>query len=204
MRRINLLPPEIAARRRARQKVGAFVAAGLALVVLLGGVYVFEDMRLRDERGRLEEQELTNRRLRAQVAQLAEFERIEAELTRKKQVLEELIREEVRWSVLLADISLVIPSDVWLTSLGGNVQAGGEAGAEATVGSIQMAGRTFAHLDVARWLTRLAGVTEFFFPYLSVSSKGELAGREIVNFSSSVGLSEESLRRNQEGAQRRL
>lgn len=202
IRRINLLPPEIAERRRGRQRRAAMAAAGVALVALYAGVYVLQETRLRGERDRLAEQQRTNAQLRAKVAELAQFESAEAELKRKEGLVGALTKEEVRWSVLLADVSLVIPADVWLTALSGTVQEQGEA-ATKTVGQITMSGTTFTHLDVAKWLTRLATAREFFFPYISLSAKATLFAIPIVNFNSTVQLSPSALRANQKGAERK-
>jgi hypothetical protein len=61
---------------------------------------------------------------------------------------------------------------------------------------------TFSHLDVAKWLTRLAGVDAFTDVYLSISSKAVIGPTSVVDFNSSVSLSDQALRRNQPGAGR--
>ena len=204
-RRINLLPQEHKQRRKARQSIVAAGAGVIALVVLLGLVYASQEVRLRSERNALAQQEIRIADLRAQVAELREFEELERELEEKSRLLADLSDQEVRWSVLLADISLVIPSDVWLTSFTGNVAATGEeTDTGFTAGQIQMSGTTFEHPDVARWLTRLDSVDAFVFPYLSLSAQAEIDSVDVVNFTTSVQLSPDALRRNQRGAVRSL
>ncbi len=203
MRQINLLPPEIAQRRRARQITLALGAAGLGLVALLIVVFLVQTARLSSERGRLEDVQRQNSTLRRQVTSLQSFAALQETLRNKEQLLGRLTASEVRWSVLLSDVSLVIPSDVWLTNFSGSVQAAApgtavRAGTAQPIGTIQVSGNTFTHLDVARWLSRLAGVREFVFPYLSLSSKAE----SIVAFNSSVQLSDAALRQNQPGGRR--
>lgn len=206
MRQINLLPSDIAERRRARQITLMLGAAGLALVAVLVLVFIIQAARLSGERGNLAEQERTNDRLQRQVTQLQGFAQLQTTLRTKEQLLGQLTANEVRWSLLLNNISLVIPSDVWLTNLSGSVQA--VTGPTPTptptgpVGTIQVAGSTFTHLDVARWLSRLSGVDEFLFPYLSLSSKTASETTSLVDFNSSVQLSQEALRRNQPGGRR--
>lgn len=205
MRQINLLPPEIAQRRRARQITLALAAAGLGLVAVLIIVFLVQAARLSGERGKLDEAKQRNADLQAQITSLQAFAIQQQTLRTKEQLLERLTANEVRWSVLLNDISVVIPSDVWLDNFSGSVQApapGAPAVADAPVGTIQVTGNTFTHLDVARWLSRIAGVREFVFPYLSLSSKSEEAGASLVTFNSSVQLSDAALRRNQPGGQR--
>jgi Tfp pilus assembly protein PilN len=204
MRQINLLPSEIAERRRARQITVLLGAAGLGLVALLALVFVVQAARLSGERGKLETQERNNDRLERQVRQLQGFAQLQATLRTKEQLLTQLTANEVRWSLLLNNISLVIPSDVWLTNFSGSVQpaTAGPATATGPIGTIQVSGSTFTHLDVARWLSRLAGVDEFLFPYLSLSSKTGTDAETLVDFNSSVQLSQDALRRNQPGGQR--
>jgi Tfp pilus assembly protein PilN len=207
-RRINLLPPERAEKRRARQITTTIVAAGVALIVLLGLVYAAEIVRLQGQKHALDTQQTTNAALQSQVAQLSQFQQLETQLQQRSTLLSNLTQDEVRWSVVLADISLVIPSDTWLTNFTASENASGTAqpapGTTGTtpLGSIQLTGTTFSHLDVAKWLTRLAGVDAFTNAYLSLSSKATIGPQPVVNFNSSVQLSDQALRRNQPGAER--
>ncbi|MFY9587728.1 MAG: hypothetical protein WAT66_09765 [Actinomycetota bacterium] len=201
MRQINLLPPEIAQRRRARQITVALGAAGLGLVALLIIVFLVQAARLSGERGNLEDAKRQNSALQRQISSLQSFATLQQTLRTKEQLLDRLTSNEVRWSVLLNDISLVIPSDVWLSNLSGSVQAptpGTPVTTNAPVGTIQVTGNTFTHLDVAKWLSRVAGVREFAFPYLSLSAKAATT----VTFNSSLQLSQSALRRNQPGGKR--
>ncbi len=206
-RRINLLPPERAEKRRARQITTTIVAAGLALVVLLGLVYGAEVVRLQSQKHALETQNTTNAALQGEVAQLSQFQQLETQLQQRTQLLANPTQDEVRWSVVLADISLVILSDAWLTNLTASENVGAAQAAPGTVGttvlgSVQLTGITFSHLDVAKWLTRLAGVDAFTNAYLSLSSKSTIGPQQVVDFNSSVQLSDQALRHNQSGAGR--
>jgi len=207
-RRINLLPPEREQRRRARQLTATIIAAGVALVVLLGIIYGAETLRAHSEQNKLKAQQAQNAALQSQVTQLSRFAAKEADLNQKTKLLSTLTADEVRWSVVLADVSLLIPSDVWLTNFTGSVSASVQnapgVAASQSIGTIQLTGVTFSHLDVAKWLTRLAQIEAFANPYLSLSSKGVISTTEVVNFNSNVQLSEDSLRKNQPGAERPL
>lgn len=198
-RRINLLPPDLAQRRRVRQIGAAIGAAGLALVAVLALVYVVQEVRLRGERSRLEEQRDRNAAISSEIATLRDFGEIEDALEARVKLIEDIAADEVRWSVVLADVSLVIPPDVWLTQFNGSI-AGGED--QTTLGSVEMNGTGFAHVDVATWLTRLERVEAFVFPYLSLSQQAQIGAQQIVNFNSSVQLGPGALRANQRGAAR--
>ena len=132
MRQINLLPSDIAERRRARQMTLLLGAGLLGLVALLVLVFFLQAARLSGARGDLEAQERANSRLERQVNQLQGFAQLQATLRTKEQLLGQLTVNEVRWSLLLNNISLVIPSDVWLTNFSGSVQAVAAAPGAAT------------------------------------------------------------------------
>jgi len=63
------------------------------------------------------------------------------------------------------------------------------------VGQISFSGFAFDHRDVALWLSRLEDVRGFINPWLSSSTKSELGTTTVVQFASSVDLSEEALAR---------
>ncbi len=205
-RQINLLPSDIAERRRARQITVLLASGGLVLIAILALIFVVQAARLSGERGKLEAQERSNTRVERQIRNLQDFANDQAELRTKQQLLGQLTAGEVRWSLILNNISLAIPSDVWLTNFSGSVQASTTAPpvAGAPVGTVQVSGKTFTHLDVARWLTQLSRIDEFLFPYLSLSSKSTTDTETLVDFNSSLQLTEKALRRNQPGGGRIL
>jgi type IV pilus assembly protein PilN len=207
MRQINLLPPEIAQRRRVREITLMIGAAGLALVGLLVVILLVQTARVAGERGKLRDVKRQNAQLQAKVNELEIVAQNQAELANKQKLLATLTQNEVRWSVILNNISIRIPSDVWLTSFSGAVSApAGPAAATTSFGTISLAGTTFTHLDVAKWLSRLEGINEWAFPYLTLSSKAgsDETGQVTVNFNSTVELSSGALRRNQQGGVRAL
>ena len=208
MRQINLLPPEIAERRRAKEITLLIGAAGLALIALLLLVFGVQTARLAGERRHLADAKKQNAALQQQVNELQTYADLEQTVQTKQQLLVSLTQNEVRWSVILNDISLVIPTDVWLTTFTGSVQAttGGTTGqGNVPLGTLSLSGSTFTHLDVAKWLSRLAQVREFTFPYLTLSAKSSTTtpgAQQLVTFNSSVELSSAALRRNQAGGER--
>jgi Tfp pilus assembly protein PilN len=207
MRQINLLPPEIAHRRRVREITLMIGAGGLALIGLLILILLVQTARVAGERGKLRDVKKENATLQARINELQIVAQNEVELATKQKLLTSLTQNEVRWSVILNDISIRIPSDVWLTSFSGAVSAPqGPTTTTTSFGTVSFAGSTFTHLDVAKWLSRLEGVNEFSFPYLTLSAKAGSSetGTETVTFNSTVELTGGSLRRNQPGGVRTL
>jgi Tfp pilus assembly protein PilN len=202
--RINLLPGEIRERQRIRRRGGAVAAVGVVVLAALGVFYFLQQMRLNDLRQDLEAQEAENDRLRAEIAELQEFDQQQRELAASQDLLNTLLADEVQWSGVLRDISLVIPGQTWLTTLNGQITET-EAAAQPTegpsglIGQISFNGFGLSHRAVALWLTRLEDVEGFANPWVSTSQKTEIGLQEVVQFTSTTDLSEQVLARQRGG-----
>ncbi len=212
MRRINLLPPELAEKRRTRQLLGGMVAAGVGLIVLLVLVYVGQQARLSSQKDRLTEQERRNGVLQRQVAQLGQFSRQQDELKRKELLLNAITKNEVLWSSILTELSLVIPPDDWLTNFTGTLVAGtggpSTPGVAASIGSLQVNGCTLVppdgdHLNVAQFLVEIAKPLSFSDdPFLTLTAKGESTCP--IQFNAQIQLTDDARRARQPGRERRI
>ncbi|HVL88606.1 MAG TPA: hypothetical protein VM841_00075 [Actinomycetota bacterium] len=207
MRRINLLPPELAAKRRSRQIASMIVIAGMVLLGLMFVIYGAQRARLASARGELERQQRVNAGLQRQVTQLSQFAQQQEQVRTKEQLLDALIKNEVRWSQVLTEISLVIPADDWLTNFSGLVQQG-IVGPGQPIGTIQVSGCTLlpadgTHLNVAQFLVQLGRPLIFADdPFLTLSSIG--SDTCPVQFSAQLQLTEQSRRGAQPGGGRRI
>ncbi len=203
--RVNLLPPEIVERQRLRRRVGAVTALGIVLLAGIGALYFLQQLRVNDLRRDLEVQEAENNRLRAEIAELQEFVQLQQELQATQQLLDTLLANEVRWSGVLRDISLVIPGETWLTTLNGQLTQGVEGqpvapeGPSGLIGQISFNGFGLSHRAVALWLTRLEDVEGFANPWVSTSQKSQIGEQDVVQFTSTTDLSQQILS-PQEGA----
>lgn len=201
--RINLLPPEIRERQRVRRQTVVVAAIGVVILVVLGGFYFLQQLRLNQVQRDLEAQQAVNAGLQQDIAELQRFDLLEQEVQEAEALLADLLQNEVYWSGVLRDVSLVIPGTTWLTALNGTVTQPGTTGGEATtttagtvtglVGQITMNGFGFDHRSVALWLARLEEVDGFANPWLTSSQKTEIGEREAVQFASSVDLSPDVL-----------
>ena len=221
--RINLLPPEVGERQRLRRRTFASIGLGAVLLVLVGGFYFLQVIRLSGVEEDIQAQEAVNADLQRQIDELQDVAALEQEISATRQLLATLLQDRVLWSGILRDISLVIPSELWLDGLTGQIGAAagveGEAPAATAVaegglvGQISFTGSAFSHREVALWLSRLEDVRGFINPWLAsstkVSSEEAVAedgttvtttGPEIVNFASSVDLSDQALARRSGGS----
>jgi Tfp pilus assembly protein PilN len=85
------------------------------------------------------------------------------------------------WDRVLRELSLVLPDDVWLTSL--SAQAPVAAAGAAPAAGFSINGRTYSHDGVARLLARLSIVPHLSNVQLQHSSRATSeTGRKVVEF----------------------
>jgi len=219
--RINLLPPELYERQRTRRRTAAVVAVGVILLLALGAFYFLQVLRENEVKEDIAAQQAENARLQQQINDLQEVDQLQQEIEATRQLLSTLLTDRVLWSGVLRDVSLVIPGQVWLNGLTGQLgaPAAGTTGATTTttaptttttttgqpaaggglVGQISFQGFAFTHPDVALWLSRLEDVRGFVNPWLQTSTDTLLGTQTVEQFTSSVDLSEQALARRQGG-----
>lgn len=138
---INLLPPELVARRAFRNRLPFFglAAIGLVLLMLVWSAYLHRMRGVTDER---------LSRIRQRVERLAESDRqlndIHAQkedIYAKTRQISRLIEGRIRWLEILQEIHSLMPEGMWLVSLGPR-QAATAEGAPATV--LEIRGMAFA------------------------------------------------------------
>lgn len=88
----------------------------------------------------------------------------------------------VAWDRVLREISLVLPGDVWLTSLEAQSPAAGPALPDATANGLVLSGSTYSQAGVARFLSRLAVVRSLAGVQLQSSTTTVIGKRHIVQF----------------------
>jgi Tfp pilus assembly protein PilN len=192
--RVNLLPPEIAERAAFRKVQGMLGAAVLAVLVLIGLVVMSASRGVTSAEEELAASQSETTRLKKQQASYANVGAIYAAADAAQAQLVTAMGDELRFSQLLTDLSLSIPSSVWV----GNVSLATSAPATSlsgkpTVGTFTVSGIGFSHEDVALWLEAVANLKTYADPYFSSSSEALLGKRVIVNFSSTASITPAAL-----------
>jgi Tfp pilus assembly protein PilN len=196
--RVNLLPPEIAeqaAFRKVQMGLGAAVVAAVGVVGLL---YVSAAGSVSSAQGDVDKAAAQNTALQAQSAQYRDVTAVYAAAAAAQQQLTSVMGDEVRYSQLLNDLSLSVPSTVWIKSLNytqGAPAAPGPASATSagSVGTFSVTGVAFSHDDIAIWLESIAGLKSYANPYFSNSTEGLLGTRKVVNFTSTANVTPAAL-----------
>lgn len=212
MRRIDLLPAAYEERRRQRRNVVSIFIAGFLVLLLLLGWWFFLGMQINDAEQDLAEVQATNLALTEQIAELQRFAELQAEVEAKRTALQTVFAGDVDWPALLTEIAMVIPGEVWLTSLqtsAGTTEGATPVGTETAAiriddrepfGRIGFQGTSLSMPGVARWMIRLETVREFFAVYLNSASQSEVEGEvQTVSFDTTLELSNRAASRRFQG-----
>jgi len=194
---VNLLPPEIAEKavfRRVQLGLGAAVVAALGVVGLL---YLSAASSATSARGDLDTATASGQSLQAQSAKYSEVTGVYARAASAQTQLGTAMGDEVRYSQLLNDLSLSIPTNVWIKNLSYTSSAAPAAGAAATattavpgatpgIGTLNVTGVAFSHDDVAVWLESIGSQKTYVNPYFASSTEALIGTRKVVNFTSTA------------------
>jgi Tfp pilus assembly protein PilN len=124
MVRINLLPPEILERRRWDKFYPVVFLVGVVAFAAIGAVAFGLFWYTNSERATLQEYKSQAASLQAQAAQFAVFEQKESQLASKASLSYAAVSGRVNWAALCRDISMILPDEIWLTSIQGNEDTG--------------------------------------------------------------------------------
>ena len=186
MRAVNLLPRDAPVKSFAANRGVVFGGAGGAALVTA----VLATMVL-GAGGAVSEKQAELDSLRAQIAAVPRpveqdgggNAQLAVEKGARVGALSAALGGRVAWDRVLRQVSLVLPEDVWLTTLSASAPAAAAAAEEgASTTGFTLVGSTYSQDGVARFLSRLAVVPDLANVRL-VSSQGALVGeRELVQF----------------------
>lgn len=204
MTQVNLLPSDVRERQRTRRLTVGVVAAVGAVLALLFFVLLLQAGRLADADRELAAQEQVNSGLRQRIGELQEFAQLKQTVTERRALVREAQASEVLWSGVLADISKIIPGQMWLTGMSATLTpsavpaaqpapatAPGSTPPATLVGAIQFDGVALNHPTVAQWLRRLEQVTGWVNPWLGTASKSQ-DGSGQIGFSATLDITAEA------------
>jgi Tfp pilus assembly protein PilN len=189
MSQVNLLPPDVLAAQRQRRLAGVVALAGVGVIGLILLFYVIQLGRLNGVQSDIERAELNNQALQNEIAQLQEFEQLQAQAQEKQQLLDEVFANEISFSGLLMDVSRVIPGTAALTSMNASTQeaAPTTGGDTLLIGRIDVAGLALDLDTVASWLVRLERVEGWVNPWVTSIADPETGP---ITYTSGVDLTE--------------
>lgn len=206
--RVNLIPDEIAREQRVRQAKLVFGGAIAASVVAVGGLYMMAAGQVSSAQEQLDAATARGIALSSEAAKYADVPKVKADLASAQEQQALALGGEVRWSFVLNNLGLTVPSGTSISTLKGNISAGapaaGESGVKSVlgndgVGSLTFEGEALDNGKVASFLEAMSRNTGVIDPFATVASKDDKtaadgsATKPTVRFAATATLSAKAL-----------
>lgn len=191
--RVNLLPPEIASRRRFRRVQAGMGAGVLAAAAVVGVLFLAAGGSVTEGESEVQAAQTEQTRLNTESAQFRDVTATYTQAAAAEQLLVQAMGTEVRYSRLMSDLSLLVPEKVWVTEVAFAQSAAAAAGGQSALGTVTFGGMAYQHDDVATWLDALATQPGYSSVALSSSVEELIGTRTFVKWSSTVDLAPQAL-----------
>lgn len=195
--KVNLLPPEIAQRRRQRRTARLTALGVVVWMALLGGLFVYKTGEVAEAELARDAAQAEVATLQTQVAALGEFQQLALQLDARSQLLAAAMTDEISWARVLNDLSLAFPGDASMTTLTASLTppaeaAPGEIVLDTSLGDLAFTGYSVDELapGVEGVLIEFANARGFVNTYLNTATESELGSTEVTDFNGLVQLDE--------------
>ena len=190
MRAVNLLPRDSGQRTIKKESLPALVGAcaGLLVAAVLGAMFMMGSGKIASQQRKLDD---LNRQFQAlpppPPGPSAAQQQLAGEQSARVSALTSALSSRVSWDRVFREFSLILPDDVWLTSLSAKSPISPATNASSTGGStvpsmFTLQGRTYSHDGVARLLSRLQLVPDLTNVQLISSTRSKVGSQPVVEF----------------------
>ena len=190
MRAVNLLPRDQSQRTLKKENLPLLVGGctGLLVVAVLGAMFMMGSGKIASSKRNLDD---LNRQFEAlpppPPGPSAAQQQLAGEKSARLGAMQTALSSRVSWDRVFREFSLVLPDDVWLTSLSAKSPISPSTNLSSTGGStvpsmFTIQGRTYSHDGVARLLSRLQVVPDLVNVQLISSTKSKVGNQPVVEF----------------------
>jgi Tfp pilus assembly protein PilN len=191
MRAVNLLPRDTGQRTIKKESLPVLIGAcsGVLVAAVLGAMFMMGSGKIAAQQRKLDDLNRIYQALPPPPAgPSAAQQQLAGEQSARVTALSTALSSRVAWDRVFREFSLVLPEDVWLTSLVAkspispvtNVATSTPGGAPS---QFTIQGRTYSHDGVARLLSRLQVVPDLTNVQLVSSTLSKVGGQDVVDFS---------------------
>jgi len=127
---INLIPPEIKAKRETEKNLKILLIYTVVLATIFIVISAYVRIGIASERAKLDALNAQNAALEAQIANFREFEQKKESYLRLKSIYEALENSRISWYRFLVEIALITPEQISLKNINAddhNVEIQGES-----------------------------------------------------------------------------
>ncbi|MGH9283545.1 MAG: hypothetical protein ACRD0S_11495, partial [Acidimicrobiales bacterium] len=177
VRRITLLPREVAVVRQQRRQTVLAGAGVAAMAAALMGTWAAGGSRIASEISGAKKAEDQAARLEREVASLSDTVALDTELAQRREQVRTVLSSDVAWTRLFNEVATVLPSDVWLTSF--TAKSGG---------TVNFSAKGFDQTSTAKWLIRISDIKALSGLWVPSSTKDGEGSEPTVTFTSDANL----------------
>jgi len=196
MRAVNLLPRDQGQHTIKKESLPVLVGAcsGVLVAAVLGAMFMMGSGKVAAQQRKLDDLNRIYRALPPPPAgPSAAQQQLAGEQSARVSALSSALTSRVAWDRIFREFSLVLPDDVWLTTLTAkspvspatNASSGSGTGAPS---QFVITGRTYSHDGVARLLSRLQVVPDLTNVQLMSSALSKVGRQDVVDFSIAADL----------------
>jgi Tfp pilus assembly protein PilN len=190
MRAVNLLPRDQGQRTITKESLPVVVGGctGLLVLAVLGAMFMMGSGKIASQQRKLDD---LNRQFQAlpppPPGPTTAQHQLAGEQSARVSALTTALSSRVSWDRVFREFSLILPEDVWLTSLSAKSPISPATNASSTGGStvpsmFTIQGRTYSHDGVARLLSRLQVVPDLTNVQLISSTRSKVGSQPVVEF----------------------
>lgn len=191
MRAVNLLPRDQPQRTIKKESLPVLVGAcsGVLVLALLGAMFMMGSGKVAAQQRKVDD---LNRAYQAlpppPAGPSAAQQQLAGEQSARVSALSTALTSRVAWDRVFREFSLVLPEDVWLTTLSAKSPISPVTNTPTSTGTgppsqFTIQGRTYSHDGVARLLSRLQVVPDLTNVQLLSSTLSKVGGQDVVEFS---------------------
>lgn len=186
--RVNLMPEAVAAEARVHRAKMVLVGATVASFAVVGGLFLMAHQSVNAAQDELDAASAQSAALNAEVTKYADVPKVQSQLTSTRTQVAEALGADVRWSVLLNNLSLTMPAGASMVTFQGQIKntvsTGATTGNAASaaqftsvlghpgIGTIQYTGEALGYPQVAAFLDSQAKQNSLMDSYVnSVEAK---------------------------------
>jgi Tfp pilus assembly protein PilN len=189
VRAVNLLPRDHGHRTVKKESLPVLIGAcaGVLVAAALGAMFMMGSGKIAAQQRKLDDLNRTYQALPpAPPGPSAVQQQLAGEQSARVSALSTALGSRVAWDRVFREFSLVLPDDVWLTTLTAKSPISPSTNAATSAGGapsqFTVQGRTYSHDGVARLLSRLQLVPDLTNVQLVSSTLSKVGGQDVVEF----------------------
>jgi len=190
VRAVNLLPRDQGQRTIKKESLPVLIGAcsGVLVAAVLGAMFMMGSGKIAAQQRKLDDLTRIYQVLPPPPAgPSAAQQQLAGEQSARVSALSTALTSRVAWDRVFREFSLVLPNDVWLTTLTAKSPVSPVTNTATSTGGapsqFTIQGRTYSHDGVARLLSRLQVVPDLTNVQLLSSTLSKVGGQDVVEFS---------------------